>query len=137
MFYYMSTPRNSFWTQPHYKNSPLGPQKVKNSHNIKSKSNSRFEGNIENESCSITWVDPKTVLKPYSNPQTSPLGPQKDNNNPRSKSNSNVRIEGIIENESCSTTWVDPKTVVEPTPTPKPAHLGPKKTKTTLKLGHI
>ena len=33
--------------------------------------------NIENESCSTTWVDPKTFVKPYSDPQFSPLGPLK------------------------------------------------------------
>ena len=51
-------------------------QKVKNDPNIKSKSYARVEENIENESSSTTWVDPKIVVKPYSNPQTSPLEPQ-------------------------------------------------------------
>ena len=36
------------------KNSPLGPQKVKNNPKIESNSNVRVEGNIENESCSTT-----------------------------------------------------------------------------------
>ena len=36
------------------KNSPLGPEKIKNDSKIKSKSNVRIEGNIENESCSTT-----------------------------------------------------------------------------------
>ena len=54
------------------------PQKVRNDPKIKSKSNVRIEGNIENESCSTTRVDPKTVVEPYSNPQASPLGLQKD-----------------------------------------------------------
>jgi len=62
-----------------------------------SKSNDRIEGNIENKSCSTTCVDPKTVVEPYSDPQTSPFGPQKDKNDPKIKSNSNVRIQGIIE----------------------------------------
>ena len=31
---------------------PLGPRKLKNEYKIKSKSNVRIEGNIENESCS-------------------------------------------------------------------------------------
>ena len=88
--------------RPH--NPPIRAQKVINDPNIKSKSNARVEGNIENESCSTTWIDQKTVVKPYSDPQTSPLGPQKDKNDPKIKSNSNVRIQGIIENESCSTT---------------------------------
>ena len=46
--------------EPFYspKNSPLGPQKVKNDPKIESKSNVRIERNKENESCSTTWVDP-------------------------------------------------------------------------------
>ena len=36
------------------KNSPLGPQKAKTDPQIKSKSNVRFERNIENERCSTT-----------------------------------------------------------------------------------
>ena len=36
------------------KNSPLGPKKVKNDANIKSKSNVRIERKIEDESCSNT-----------------------------------------------------------------------------------
>ena len=42
-----------------------------------SKSNDRVEGNIENESCSTSGVDPKTVNEPYPNPKNSPLGPKK------------------------------------------------------------
>ena len=44
----------AFEPYPNPKNSPLGPQKVKNDPKIKSKSNVRIEGNIENESCSTT-----------------------------------------------------------------------------------
>ena len=69
---------------------------------MKSKSNVRIEGNIENESVSTTWVDPKTVGEPYCDPQTSPLGSQKDKNNPKIKSNSKVTIQEIIENEYMS-----------------------------------
>ena len=47
-------PKNSPLGNPKPKNSPLGPQKVKNDPKIKSKSNVRIEGNIENESCSTT-----------------------------------------------------------------------------------
>ena len=54
---------------PATQKSPLGPQKVKIDHKIKSKSNVRIEWNKENESCSTTWVDPKTVVKPFSNPK--------------------------------------------------------------------
>ena len=59
----MSWPQNTFSTFPNPKNSPLGPQKVKNDPKIKSKSNVRIEGNTENESCSTTWVDPKIVFE--------------------------------------------------------------------------
>ena len=46
----MSVPQNIF--EPHIepKNSPLGPQKVKNNPQIESKSNVRIEGNKENKS---------------------------------------------------------------------------------------
>ena len=47
-------PKTVVKPQPNPKNSPLGPQKVKDYHKIKSKSNDRIEGNIENESCSTT-----------------------------------------------------------------------------------
>ena len=43
-------------------------------------------------------VVPKTVVEPYSDPQTSSLGPQKVKINPDIKSKSNVRIVGNIEN---------------------------------------
>ena len=73
----MSRPQNSFRTIPKPLKQPIRAQKVKHDPNIKSKSNARVEGNIENESCSTTWVDPKTFVKPYSNPQSSPLQPHK------------------------------------------------------------
>ena len=47
-------------------------QKVKNDPNIESKSNARVEGNIENESCSTSLVDPKTVFEPHNEPKKSP-----------------------------------------------------------------
>ena len=43
-------------------NWSLGPWKVKNDPKIKSKSKVRISRNIENESRSTTWVDPKTVF---------------------------------------------------------------------------
>ena len=52
-------PKTVFEPNIDHKNSPIGPQKAK----IKSKSNVRIEGNTENESCSTTWVDPKTVFE--------------------------------------------------------------------------
>ena len=73
----MIRPQNSFKPHIEPKNSPLGPQKVKNDPKIKSKSNVRIERNKENESCSTTWVDPKLVVEPYPNPKNSPLGPPK------------------------------------------------------------
>ena len=86
--------------RPHIEpqNSQLGPTKVKNNPKIKSKSNFRLEGSIENKSLSTTWVDPKTIFKPSS------LGPQKVKNDPKIKSNSKNKIEGTIENKSCSAT---------------------------------
>ena len=38
---------------------------------------SELKKNKEDESCSTTQLDPKTVFDPYSNPKNSPLGPQK------------------------------------------------------------
>ena len=84
-------PKTVFEPYPKPKNSPLGPQKVKNNPKIKYKSNVRIKGYIENESCSTTWVEPKTVVEPYSDPQTSPFEPQKDKNDPKIKSNSNQK----------------------------------------------
>ena len=64
----------------------------------KVKSNVTIEGNIENESSSTTWVEPKTDFEPYTDPKNIPLGPQKVKNDPKIKSKSNVRIEANIEN---------------------------------------
>ena len=115
LFNYISRHQNSLRVLPQPQKQPTRAQKkVKNDPKTKSKSNVRIIGNIKkNESCSMTWVDPKTVDEPYSYPQTSPLRPKKDKNDPKYKSNSNVRFKGIIENESCSMTWVDPETVIE------------------------
>ena len=46
------TPKTVVEPYPNPKNSPLGPQNVKNDPNIKSKSKVRIERNIVNESCS-------------------------------------------------------------------------------------
>ena len=51
-----------FEPYPDTKNSPLGPQTVKDSPKIKSNSKIRIEGSIENETGSIILVDPKTFL---------------------------------------------------------------------------
>ena len=59
-----------------------------------SKSNVKIEKkNKENESCSSTCVDNKTVVESYTNPKKSPLGPQKVKKDPKIESKSNVRIE--------------------------------------------
>ena len=42
-------PKTVVQPYPNPKNSPLGPQKIKNYPNIESKSNVRIEGSIENE----------------------------------------------------------------------------------------
>ena len=65
---------------PNPKNSPLGPQKVKNDPKIESKSNVRIKGNMENESCSL-----RIVFEPYPNPKKSLLRPQKLKNYPKIK----------------------------------------------------
>ena len=61
---YMRKPQNSFEPNPDPKNSPLGPQKVKNDPKIKSKSKVRIQEDIENKSCSATWGDSQTVFEP-------------------------------------------------------------------------
>ena len=127
LFNYISKAQNSFRTLPNPKISPLGPQKVENDPKIKSKSKVRIERNTENESCSITWVDPKTFFEPYPNPKNSLLGPPKSQKLPQNWAKTNIRIDGNIQNESCSVTWIDPKTVVEPYPNPKNSPVGPRK----------
>ena len=76
-------PKTVFEPYPKPKNSPLGPQKVKNNPKIKYKSNVRIEGYIENESCLTIWVYPKTVFKSYIDPNNNPLGPQKVKSDPK------------------------------------------------------
>ena len=107
----MSRPQNSFELFLNPKNSPLGPQKVKNDHNFKPKSRVKINETLENNRCLTTWVQHKKVFEPYPIPKNSPLGPQKVKNDPKIKSKSNVRIERKKnkENENCSSTWVDPK----------------------------
>ena len=69
-------------TLPQPENSPVGPKKEKNDLKIKSRSKVRIERNIENESCSTTWVDPKQFLNHTPTPKW-PLGPQKVKNDPK------------------------------------------------------
>ena len=107
-------PVPDFEPYPNQKNSPLGPQKVKNDPKIRSKSKGRISWTIENKSCSTKWIEPKTVFEHYPDPTPTirPLGPKKVKNDPKIKSKSKVRIDENIENKSSSTTWVNPKTVL-------------------------
>ena len=38
---------------------------------LSQKSKVRIKGTLENKSCSITWVDPKTVFDPHTEPKNS------------------------------------------------------------------
>ena len=51
---YIRRPETVFEPYPNPKNSPLGPQKVKNDPQIKSESKVRIKETIENENCSPT-----------------------------------------------------------------------------------
>ena len=73
-----------------------------------------IDENIENESFSTTWVDPKQCLNPSQTPKKWPVKARKRKKWPKIKSKSNVRIERKEENEIRSTTWAEPKTVVKP-----------------------
>ena len=115
----MSRPQNSVWTIPQPKNSPFGPQKLKNDPKIESKSIVTVEEKIENRSFSTTIVESKRILEPYPDPKKSQLGPKKVKNYPKIKSNSKIRIEGSIENESCTTISVHPKIYFEHKQNPK------------------
>ena len=115
----MRIPKNSFWTLPNPKNSPLVPQKVKKDHKIKTKSKVGIEEIIENENCLTICVQPTTVFEPYPDTKNSPLGPQTVKDSPKIKSNSKVRIEGSIENETRSIILVDPKTFLNSNQPPK------------------
>ena len=50
-------------------NPKIGLPKVKTARKLS-------QEDIENENCSTTWVDPKTVFELYNDPKSSPLGPQ-------------------------------------------------------------
>ena len=116
----MSRPKNSIWALTDPKISPLGPQKIENDPKIKSKSKVTIEVNIENKSCSTTWVDPKTFFEPYPGPKNSPLGSQKLKNDPKTKSKLKFRIEQNLENKNFLTRY-KPKKILNPTPNPKMA----------------
>ena len=88
----MSRPQNSFWTLSQPQKQPVMAPKSQNYPKIKSKSNVRIERNRENESCSTTWVDPKTDFEPCPDPKNSSLGPKKVKNDPKIKSKLKIRI---------------------------------------------
>ena len=53
LFNYMNSPKTVVKPYPNLKNSPLGPQKVKNDPKSKSKSKVKIERSIENKFCSV------------------------------------------------------------------------------------
>ena len=77
---------------------------------IKSNSNVRFQGIIENESCSTTWVNPKTVFEPHIELENSPLDLKKSETNPKLSQNQVSELKET-ENKKCCTIWVDAKTI--------------------------
>ena len=97
----MSRPKNFYDSSPTPKTAQYGPKMSKNDPKIRSNSDVRIEGIIENESCLTTWVDSKTVFQPYPDPKNSPLGPQKVKNDPKIRSKSKVKIEENKENKIC------------------------------------
>ena len=50
-------------------------RRLKKDPKIKSRSNVRIEGNIENNSCCTKRIEPKTLVEPANHPQNSPFGP--------------------------------------------------------------
>ena len=92
------TPKQFLNTTKTHKIAHYGPKNLRKYPKIKSKSNVKIEEHIENESCSTTWVYPKTVFELFPNTKNSPLGPQKVDNDPKIKSKSKVRSERKIEN---------------------------------------
>ena len=136
MFNYISRPKNSFWILPRPPNCPLGPQKVKNDPQNKSKSKVRIEVTIEKKL--LNYISrPQNNFLTLTRPQKWPIRAQKNQKWPKTKSKSKVRIEGTIENKSCSTTGVDPKRVFGPYPDPKNSPLWPNKLKMAQKLLEI
>ena len=75
--------------------------------------NVRNEGNIENESCSTTWVDHKTVVEPY--PKKSKMTPKlSQNQKSELKETQKMKVFQLLE--------YTPKQLSNPSPTPTPAH---------------
>ena len=114
-------PKTVFEPYPDPKNSPLGPQKVKNDPKFESKSNVRIEGNIENESCSNTRVDPKTVFKPYPNPKNSPIGSQKIKMTPNSSQNQKLELKRTLK-KVVQLHEYNPNEFLSPTSIPEISH---------------
>ena len=57
---------------------PITASKVENDPKIKSKSKVWIEENIDNQSCSTTWSDPKTALNPNLTAKIARCDPQKN-----------------------------------------------------------
>ena len=75
----------AFWALP-------WPQRVENEPKIQSKSKVRIGGPIENENCSTTWIDPKSVFEPYPDPKNSPLLPPKSQKWPNLSQNQKLEL---------------------------------------------
>ena len=65
----MSRRQNSCRTLPQPPKKPIRASKSQNDPKSKPKSILRIERNKENESCSTTCEDPKTVVEPYPSPK--------------------------------------------------------------------
>ena len=123
----MSRPQNSFKHFPNPKNSPLGAK-------MKSKSKVRIESNIENESCSTTCVDQKTVVKPHPNPKIAHQGPKKSKRTPKLSQNQKSDLK---EPKKIKFAQLNEQTKIQflnPSSTPKIAHQSPKQSKRTPNL---
>ena len=94
------------YTDP--KNSPLEPQKSKTTPKLSLIQNERI---IENENCSTTCVDFKTVFEPDTDSKTYP---NRAPNIQKDLSKLKVRIMWSLENKSYSAKWVDVKNFIEP-----------------------
>ena len=63
--------------------SATSKPKTRNIHISSPKQFLSFKGNIENESCSTTWVDRKTIFQPFPNPKKGPLVRIQTQNGPK------------------------------------------------------
>ena len=68
-----------------------GLKKSKTTQKLTQNQKSKFEGHIENKSCSATWLYNKIVFDPYHDPKNSSLGLQKFKNYPKNESKTKVK----------------------------------------------